>query len=401
MKLNASDPDIQTLAGRIHDGDIDLQPDFQRGSVWNQRKKQLLIDTILRDWHIPPVHIVSHGDDRADEVLDGQQRLAAISEFYEGQFPVDGHLEPKDDEILAVHGKRFSELPPKLSKRVKQFSVRVITITDFSPEEPGELFFRLNHQVTLTPAEARNAYFGEVRDQVKSIARQFNDWGLTAESVGFSNARMAHDDVVARVMTVLDWGSLSEKLTANKLADRYRSGAPFPNKVVNTASIAFQTLGAAISSADSSIRLNKATLWSWILFIAAYHQLGGKAPDENAIGRYMSWFEELRVSLKGFDTETQRGRQTYVAIFNDRASSRVSDVSSVVIRDLVLWGLVEQDPSVANALYKNSTLKRRIDAATKHLSWLSEQLLEENIKTVNVEATLVDRALRNGWGHIQ
>ena len=60
MRLLPSDPDVETIVGRIKNGDIDLQPEFQRGEVWSKLKKQRLIDSILRDWHVPPIHVIEN-----------------------------------------------------------------------------------------------------------------------------------------------------------------------------------------------------------------------------------------------------------------------------------------------------------------------------------------------------
>ena len=57
---------------------MDLQPDFQRGEIWTHQKR--LIDSILMGWRIPPIHVVKSSE-IIDEVLDGQQRLAAIRDF--------------------------------------------------------------------------------------------------------------------------------------------------------------------------------------------------------------------------------------------------------------------------------------------------------------------------------
>jgi uncharacterized protein with ParB-like and HNH nuclease domain len=72
-----SDPDIETIVGRIKSGELDLQPDFQRGEVWPDSKKRRLIDTILREWHVPPIHVVENSGSYTQEVLDGQQRLVS------------------------------------------------------------------------------------------------------------------------------------------------------------------------------------------------------------------------------------------------------------------------------------------------------------------------------------
>ncbi len=81
MKLTPSDPDLATLLASLTRGDLDLQPDFQRQEVWPKLKQQRLVDTILRDWHIPPIHVVELKDGR-HEVLDGQQRLVAIQDYF-------------------------------------------------------------------------------------------------------------------------------------------------------------------------------------------------------------------------------------------------------------------------------------------------------------------------------
>src|SRR5262245_60633945 len=106
MQLTPTDPDLETIVRRIGRGDIDLQPDFQRGEVWATSKKQHLVDSVLRNWHIPPIHLVVKKDGR-QEVLDGQQRLVAIRDFVDGRFAVDGDLEPYDAEIAALNGLRY------------------------------------------------------------------------------------------------------------------------------------------------------------------------------------------------------------------------------------------------------------------------------------------------------
>lgn len=380
MKLQSSDPDVETIVKRIKNNQIDLQPDFQRGSVWNIKKKQLLVDSILRSWHIPPVHIVTQAGEMADEVLDDQQRLAAISEFCNDEFSVDGNLEPHDEFIASLDGLKFSELPITATKIINNFSISVMYVTDFSPKEPGELFFRLNHQVTLTPAEARNAYFGKVRDQVKKIANQFDEWGLTKANIGFSNARMAHDDVVARIMCVLEHGSLKEKVTANKLADRYRSETPFPEEAVNLTEESFKVLGQAIRCCESHVNLNKATLWSWVMFLA-YYIKNTKNIDVNLVGKFLDWFESQRLYCKGFGMDTNDANRSMMVLFNDRAASRVSDVSSVVIRDMVLW-----------ASFKNYTSQDDFEDLKEHANKANDLL---SLSWENYGSSLADKDVEN------
>ena len=77
MKCQTTDLEIETLVNRIKNGDMDLQPDFQRGEIWTIQKKKKLIDSILRGWKVPPIHVVPN-EYSVDEVLDGQQRLVTF-----------------------------------------------------------------------------------------------------------------------------------------------------------------------------------------------------------------------------------------------------------------------------------------------------------------------------------
>ena len=232
MRLTPSDPDIQTLILRIRGGEIDLQPDFQRGEVWSVPKKQRLIDSILRDWHIPPIHVIVEPSTGRQLVLDGQQRLAAIRDFMDGNFTVDGRIEPEIAELKEQHGKRFSTLVTDLKRRFEQFTIRVFRITDYKPEEPGELFYRLNQPTALTAAEQRNAFYGDTRRQTKELVSALYKAGLDEGFWGFTNARMSYDDILARAAMVLESNSLKKRVSASTLADRFRSGHAFDSNAI-------------------------------------------------------------------------------------------------------------------------------------------------------------------------
>ncbi len=58
-------------------------PDWQREKVWDVARKQSLIDSILRGWRLPKFYfVISDTNPPTYEVVDGQQRLAAIFEFF-------------------------------------------------------------------------------------------------------------------------------------------------------------------------------------------------------------------------------------------------------------------------------------------------------------------------------
>lgn len=347
MQLIPSDPDVQTLFFRIENGDIDLQPDFQRGEVWSLAKRQKLIDSILRNWHVPPIHVILEDQEQRASVLDGQQRLAAIRDFLRGDILVNGLIEPINEQLKRLHGLAFDELPPEVRRRVLQFPLRLFTIKDYDPAEPGELFFRLNQPASLTAAEQRNAFFGAARKQVKDLVRSTEKLQLDENVFGFSNARMAYDDVISRVLFLLDAGTLREKVTSSALADKYRSSAAFHDRSVDLLDGALSALGAVNAKTYGRLRLNKATAQSWLTFLAVLIHYAPGLSDPNLIANFIFAFEEQReVSVKGKGNKMHGGRfdlmgrkfvENALYEYESRSTARVADVSSVVIRDLAIW----------------------------------------------------------------
>jgi hypothetical protein len=339
MRLTPSDPDIETLVGRIDADAIDLQPEFQRGEVWSMAKKQRLIDSILRDWHVPPIHVIVEEQTNRQLVLDGQQRLAAIRDFARSLIPIDGHIEPESPDLAALHGKRYSELPPEWKNRFNQFTIRMFRITNYAPSEPGELFYRLNQPAALTAAEQRNAFFGETRKQIKTLVSRLDSFELTDSFWGFSNARMAYDDMLSRVASYLDQGSLKKKVTAASLADRFRSGAPFKIETITLLETVIELLGQGRKQMDlKPVHLNKATAQSWLLFLAsASKQLDGAITAE-LVSHCVPEFEDFRMQVSlGLLSQRQPLWDTLIQQYEDRSTARVADTSSVQIRDMVLW----------------------------------------------------------------
>ncbi|WP_195838201.1 DUF262 domain-containing protein [Methylocystis rosea] len=347
MRLQPSDPDIETIVGRIKSSDLDLQPEFQRGEVWSVGKKRRLIDSILRGWHIPPIHVVVDRDGR-QVVLDGQQRLVSIRDFVNGAFDIDGAIEPSDPIIQRLHGCHYESLPREVRRAFDQFTIRVFRVTDYSPEEPGELFYRLNQMTYLTAAEQRNAFFGPVRQQVKELV-QLLQLKEDNHLLGFSNRRMAYDDIIAKVLCTLEAGTLSKKLTASDISNRFRKAEPFDASHFSCAVRSINTLNAIAESAFlTKNRFNKATLFSWIIFISLFEKRHGNARD--VLHDFHNFFNNERDNVQfGYGISVVDGQvrlseldkkdrhTALMRIYIDRSSSRVSDVSSVVLRDFILW----------------------------------------------------------------
>ncbi|CAM3599943.1 DUF262 domain-containing protein [Pseudoalteromonas maricaloris] len=383
MHLTPSDPDIATLHRKIRQGRLDLQPNFQRGEVWGKAKKQRLIDSILRGWHIPPIHVIQVPNSDKQEVLDGQQRLAAIRDFLAGEYPINGNLDPVEKYIMELDGLSWDELPDEVAGKIEDFTIRLLTISDYKPGEPGELFYRLNQPTNLTSAEQRNAYFGEARQQVKDLSERMVELGYNREILGFSNSRMAYDDVISKFLLTLELGTLRKKITANSVTARYRDSDGFDSKLILAAEECLIKLFTCLTQFDTPAKLNKASALSWLVFI--YRFSNSFSSDEDlkeffirfeSIKREISESSELTVLPKGINSGVVK---KLLDVYLDRVGSRVADTSSVVLRDISLWSIfTAYFPSVIEKNTEYSSLLGSIHhLATLPPATITEKKFEE------------------------
>ncbi len=173
---------------------INTNPDFQRPAVWGTSQKQLLVDTILRDYDVPKLYWRKTGS-KPDtyDVVDGQQRLRALWDFFDGNFKLPKDADPIDGEIVA--GCAYQDLPDELRSRFDVYALDVVVLEDTDEDEVREMFLRLQNGTSLKAQEKRNAYPGKMRDFVRELVQH-----PFFSSVGFSNSRFAYDHVAAQLV---------------------------------------------------------------------------------------------------------------------------------------------------------------------------------------------------------
>lgn len=152
---------------------LDLEPPYQRRSVWNRQFKQFFIDSVLKNYPVPPIFINTEVDATGAStyhVVDGKQRLLALIEFLEDRFPVS--KDPYSSPELA--GKYFSQLTPEVQKRFYSYYLQVELLDAIDSEEVTQIFDRFNRNVKrLNEQELRHAkYDGVFITLMESLAEQ-------------------------------------------------------------------------------------------------------------------------------------------------------------------------------------------------------------------------------------
>lgn len=163
-------------------------PDWQRQEVWPRAKKQELIDSILRGWKLPKFYFVRTSTEPEEfEVVDGQQRLTTILEFFDNELATIGKLGRK-----SLH---YSELPSEASDAFDDFEIEYDEISEASETDVKLYFQRLQQGLPLTSSEKLNAVHSSLRNYCRELARH----NFFASKVSFANKRYAHFDVASKV----------------------------------------------------------------------------------------------------------------------------------------------------------------------------------------------------------
>jgi hypothetical protein len=149
---------IDTLNGQLVKGNINLMPEFQRRTAWDNVRKSRLIESIIVGLPVPNIVLAEDKEKKGCFiVIDGKQRLVSISEFYSDGFALQG-VDLRSDLI----GKRYSEISKDDQRALDNSTLRSTLIRNWTDEKfLYTMFFRLNSgSLPLSPQELRKALIG-------------------------------------------------------------------------------------------------------------------------------------------------------------------------------------------------------------------------------------------------
>lgn len=348
-------------------GALVLSPKFQRRGVWSPGARSYFIDTILRGYPVPPIHLrttVEPARGVIREVIDGQQRLRALFDFVGGKFRLPKQL----DATWA--GKSYDDLSAAEIQNLMEFRFQIYQYQGIDDATVLEIFQRINtYSVPLNAQELRHGkFFGEFRQTVYGLAFQYlTFWRDARIFTEGAIARMNEAELVSELLILQldglqdkkksigdfyanldeEWGrtpGLWSSKTRSQIPMEWMSREQAARRFGETTNEIAEAIGAVLPTSE----FRRVPLF-YTLYGAMYHRLFGvpgvgldtprKALDRSARSRLLSTMEQISdlVSDKP-DIETLTGwRRTFLV-----ASARQTDnVAPRVDRLNVLWETAE------------------------------------------------------------
>ncbi len=206
LYVDKTDKSTSDWIRMIEDKYINLQPDYQRGIVWNDKTMSKFIESLLLSIPIPTIFLAENDDDTL-EVIDGQQRITSIFSFMKSKID-DTKLKELPENLNNIkelkltgletlrqyNGKTYTELK-SLHNKFSNISIPVVIIKKDSSEDiKYDIFSRINSgSVKLNDQELLNVmYRGTLIktlndiSQTEEINKAFGNRPILKKRFGYS-----------------------------------------------------------------------------------------------------------------------------------------------------------------------------------------------------------------------
>lgn len=184
LYVNKVDKSTSDLFRMIIEGELNLQPDYQRKFVWDKKTMSKFIESLLLSIPVPTIFLAENSDN-SFEVIDGQQRLTTIFAFMKSKINEEEQLklstELKEIEALKLYGletlkqynkKGYLDLED-IQRKFNNVSLPMVIIQKDSTEDiKYDIFARINSgSIKLNNQELLNVmYRGVLLKKLNEIA---------------------------------------------------------------------------------------------------------------------------------------------------------------------------------------------------------------------------------------
>jgi hypothetical protein len=206
---------IETIYSQIKEGNIDLNPKFQRRNAWNDSKRSILIESVILGYPVPEIVLAEDPKKkRSFIVIDGKQRLLTLAGFIDPEtfeYWINPILDLKNPLLKGTSYKDFEE-KPELADKLREFknsSIRTTVITNFEKDDVlYDIFYRLNSGATpLSTQELRQVLNkGEFANYLIAITNDYQPLHQVLKLQG-PDKRLVDIEIILRCMAMILYGN--------------------------------------------------------------------------------------------------------------------------------------------------------------------------------------------------
>ena len=213
---------VDTIVQQVKDGNIDLDPAFQRRNAWRDHRRARLIESFILGFPVPQIVLAENPRRRKSFiVIDGRQRLMTVAGFFLPEYR-DYWLEPKFSGLKVLerlNGEAiddFLEDPLYVDerRRLANADIRTAVITGFKDEGVlYDIFYRINTgSVPLSSQELRQVLNrGEFAKYLLSVTSESNAiWSVL--NIDEPDSRLRDVELLLRLVA---WRRFSDKYSGN------------------------------------------------------------------------------------------------------------------------------------------------------------------------------------------
>ncbi len=160
MRMVRWDQKLRDFLDMVEQNQVRINRRYQRsGKVWPLNAKSYLIETVIQGLVLPPfmVYAVPGRNSRTGyvEIVDGQQRTAALLAFRKGEFRLSDAVDSK-----RLRRKTYSMLSQSDRRSFDRYELKINRLEQATSSNVREVFRRINYYTSpLNPEEQRHAQF--------------------------------------------------------------------------------------------------------------------------------------------------------------------------------------------------------------------------------------------------
>jgi hypothetical protein len=196
---------------RMHkEGQLDIQPDFQREIVWSPTMQTRLVDSLVKQLPIPSLCISLDYKTQKRFVIDGLQRIASTVKFLDTEPTKEWKLSKLDDIDSRISGKTNLSIKSKYPELFNKVENTVIPITvlrcNYAKKSHMEYLFTIFHRLNtggakLSNQEIRNCIYNGVFNTLLKELVEYEGYLNLFDIDPDKKDRFANEELVLRFLS--------------------------------------------------------------------------------------------------------------------------------------------------------------------------------------------------------